>query len=88
MVEKFCISLPEETIGILKYLQQDMRLNPTIKRSQLINQIIFECYSNRLAQKNNKEQSTAHMTKYCYDDCMTYKDAQDCIYSQHPTKYK
>lgn len=86
MVIKFCISLPEETMGMLEYLQQDMRLSPTTKRSQLINQIIFECYSDRLARKNEK--SKTHMTSWCNDDCMTCEDAQDCLYSQHPTKYK
>lgn len=86
MVEKFCISLPEETMGMLKYLQEDMKLSPTIKRSQLINQIIFECYTDRLEQ--NRENNMLHMTARCVEDCLVCKDAENCIYSQHPTKYK
>ena len=41
---KCCVSLPDETLVQMDYLRERMRLNPSIKRSQLLQQIIYELY--------------------------------------------
>lgn len=48
-VDKVCISLPPETLAQMDYLRKHLGLTPTIKRSQLIQQIIFDAYARAIA---------------------------------------
>lgn len=43
-VMKVCIALDDECLAQLDYLRDHLRLNPSVKRSQLIRQIVFELY--------------------------------------------
>lgn len=43
--EKFSVSLSAETLAQMEYLKKALRLNPAIKRSQLIAQIVFDCFA-------------------------------------------
>lgn len=44
MVTKVCVALDDECLAQLDYLRGFLRLNPSVKRSQLIRQIVFELY--------------------------------------------
>lgn len=41
---KVCIALDDECLAQLDYLRGHLHLNPAIKRSQLIRQIVFDLY--------------------------------------------
>lgn len=43
-VTKVCIALDDECLAQLDYLRDYLHLNPSIKRSQLIRQIVFDLY--------------------------------------------
>lgn len=44
MVDKVCVSLYPETLAQMDYIAQRLRLNPCIRRSALIQQIVYELY--------------------------------------------
>ena len=64
--EKFCISLSSETLNQMDFLKKAMHLNPSIKRSQLIAQIIFDCfasYSGMHVDEEMRERSGSHLCR-------------------------
>lgn len=48
-VAKVSVSLPAETLAMMEYLREHLGLSPTIKRSQLIQQIVFTAYTRAVA---------------------------------------
>lgn len=48
-VSKICISLPPEAMAQLDYLVKVWRMPPTVKRSQVIQQAIWQAYTFALA---------------------------------------
>lgn len=52
-VSKVCISLPQETVTQLEYLVKVWRLPPTVKRSQVIQQAIWQAYTDALSRSND-----------------------------------
>ena len=79
MVKKVSISLTFESLAQLDFLREKLRLNPKIKLSSLIQQVIFDEYS--------RLQSSRHGFSDCTDDCNHCKDEPICPYSRSVDRY-
>jgi len=75
MVKKVSISLSPESLAQLDFLREKLRLNPKIKLSSLIQQVIFDEYS--------RLQNFKHGFPDCTDDCSHCSDEPICSYSRY-----
>lgn len=57
MVDKVCVSLYPETLAQMDYIAHRLRLHPCIKRSTLIQQIVYELYMRMQSDASNTIQS-------------------------------
>lgn len=79
MVKKVSISLTPEALAQLDFLREKLKLNPKIKLSSLIQQVIFDEYS--------RLQSSKHGFPDCTDDCSHCSDEPICDYSRSIDRY-
>jgi len=78
-VKKVSISLTPESLAQLDFLREKLRLNPKIKLSSLIQQVIFDEYS--------RLQSSRHGFSDCSEDCEHCPDEPICDYSRAIDRY-
>lgn len=82
MVQKYSISMSEETLKQLEYLRRRIGLPPEVKRSQLISAVIYRLYLDEVdsAADPPTDPPKLHGFKDCPDDCEHCPDEPICDY--------
>lgn len=75
---KVSVSLSDECIAQLESLRDTLHLSPMIRRSTLIQQIIWQCYMDH--QRRNP--APMHGSPSCDGDCDHCADEPICDYSR------